>query len=207
MTASDQADTLNNANAADAAAQTTRDSNPASGAADQAAGKSDANALSALETQLAAAKKEAADNYDRYVRLAADMENLRRRTVREKEELRQFAAGRVLEDLLPVLDNLALGLTAAKAPNADLKGLIGGISMVQDQLKNALSGHGLKEINPAGQTFDPNLHESIASQPSAEVPEGAVVQVVRTGYSLNGRLLRPASVVVSGGAAKGEATN
>ena len=158
-----------------------------------------------FSAELAAAKKEAADNYDRYVRSVADMDNFRRRTVREKEELRQFAASKVLEDLLPVLDNLSLGLAAAKAPNADLKTLVGGIGMVAEQLKASLSGHGLKEINPLGQPFDPNLHEAISQQPSAEIAEGSVVTVVRTGYSLNGRLLRPASVIVSTGAAATEA--
>jgi molecular chaperone GrpE len=154
-----------------------------------------------LAAQLAAAKKEAADNYDRYVRSVADLDNHRRRTIREKEELRQFAASRVLEDLLPVLDNLGLGLAAAKAPNADLKTLVGGISMVAEQLKASLANHGLKEVNPAGQAFDPNLHEAISQQPSAEVAEGSVVTVVRTGFTLNGRLLRPASVIVSTGPA------
>ena len=150
---------------------------------------------------LAAAKKEAADNYDRYVRSVADLENHRRRTIREKEELRQFAASRVLEDLLPVLDNLGLGLAAAKAPNADLKTLVGGIGMVADQLKNSLANHGLKEINPLGVSFDPNLHEAISQQPSADVAEGCVATVVRVGFTLNGRLLRPASVIVSTGPA------
>jgi molecular chaperone GrpE len=157
-----------------------------------------------LSDQLAAAKKEAADNYDRYVRSVADLDNHRRRTIREKEELRQFAASRVLEDLLPVLDNLGLGLAAAKAPNADLKTLVGGISMVADQLKASLANHGLKEINPVGQAFDPNLHEAISQQPSADVAEGSVIIVVRTGYTLNGRLLRPASVIVSSGPAANE---
>jgi len=148
---------------------------------------------------LAAAKKEAADNYERYLRVAADLENFRRRAVREKEELRLFATSRVLEDLLPVLDNLALGLAAAKQPNADLKTLIGGVEMVLQQFKTALAGHGLKEIHPSGQAFDPHLHESISHQPSADVKPEHVLTVVRTGYSLNGRLLRPASVVVSSG--------
>jgi molecular chaperone GrpE len=151
---------------------------------------------------LAAAKKEATENYDRYLRSVADLENFRRRTMREKDELRQYAASRVLEELLPVMDNLALGLAAAKQPGADLKMLSGGMDMVLAQLKTALSNHGLKEINPVGQPFDANLHEAISAQPSAEVAEGRVLNVVRTGYSLNGRLLRPASVVVSSGAAK-----
>jgi molecular chaperone GrpE len=118
---------------------------------------------------LAAARKEAADNYDRYLRAVADLENFRRRTVREKEELRLFAASRLLEDLLPALDNLALGLAAAKQPNADLKALAGGVELVQQQLKGALAAHGLKEINPLGQPFDPHQHEAISHQPSADV--------------------------------------
>ncbi len=138
---------------------------------------------------------------DRYLRAVADLENFRKRTVREKEELRLFAASRVLEDLLPALDNLALGLAAAKQPNADLKTLIGGVDMVAQQLKGALAGHGLKEINPVGLPFDPHQHDAMSHQDSDKVPAEHVVSVVRSGYTLNGRLLRPASVVVSNGPA------
>jgi molecular chaperone GrpE len=152
-----------------------------------------------LAAQLAAAKKEAADNYDRFMRTAADLENLRKRTLREKEELRLFSASRVLEDLLPVMDNLALGLTAAKQSNADLKTLTGGVDMVLTQFKSALGNHGLKEIHPAGQPFDPHQHEALSHAPSPEVKAEHVLTVIRTGYSLNGRLLRPASVIVSSG--------
>lgn len=148
---------------------------------------------------LEAAKKEAAANHDRYLRAVADLENFRRRTVREKEELRLFAASRLLEDLLPALDNLSLGLAAAKQPNADLKALAGGVELVQQQLKGALASHGLKEINPEGQPFDPHQHEAISHAPSKDVKAEHVLTVVRTGYILNGRLLRPASVVVSSG--------
>jgi len=155
---------------------------------------------------LAAAKKEAADNYERYLRTVADLENFRKRATREKDELRQFATARVLEDLLPVLDNLGLGLAAAKQPGADAKAVVGGVELVLTQLKGTLANHGLKEINPAGQPFDANLHESLSAQPSADVPEGSVLAVIRTGFSLNGRLLRPASVVLSSGAPKSEAT-
>lgn len=157
------------------------------------------------DAALAAAKKEAADNYERYLRSVADLENFRRRTVKEKDELRQFGTKNVLEDLLPVMDNLALGIAAAKQPNADLKSLTSGVEMVLNQFKSALSGHGLKEIAAAGQPFDANFHESLSAQPSADVPEGHVLNVVRTGYTLNGRLLRAASVVVSSGPAKADA--
>ena len=155
------------------------------------------------EAQLAAAKQEAAASYDRYTRAVADLENFRKRTLREKEELRLFAVSGLMEDVVPILDNLGRSLAAAQQ-QADAKAIVDGVAMTMEQFKTALSRHGLKEINPAGQRFDPNFHECIAHQPSAEVAEENVMQVVRLGYSLNGRLLRPASVIVSSGAA-GEA--
>jgi molecular chaperone GrpE len=129
-----------------------------------------------VEDALTTAKAEAAANYDKFMRATADLENFRRRTVREKDELRQLATARVVEDILPALDNLALGLAAAKQPNADLKSLVGGIDMVLAQLRSALANHGLKEINPAGQPFDPHQHESISHQPSADVKEEHVLR-------------------------------
>jgi len=163
-----------------------------------------AEAPSSLEEQLTTAKAEAAAHYDRYVRAVADHENFRKRTAREKDELRQYAISRVLEDLLPVLDNLGLGLAAARQPNADLKSLVEGMGMVQSQLKSTLEQNGLKELNPAGMDFDAHQHEALSQMPSEEVPEGKVITVVRTGYLLNSRLLRPAAVIVSSGAAKPE---
>jgi molecular chaperone GrpE len=154
---------------------------------------------------LEAAKKEAAANYDRYMRAVADLENFRKRTLREKDELRQFATANVVEDIIPILDNLGLGLVAAKQ-QTDVKAIVDGIGLVLEQFKGTLGRHGLKEINPQGQPFDPNQHDCISHQPSPDVPAEKVSQVVRLGYSLNGRLLRPASVVVSSGPAKaGEA--
>ena len=150
------------------------------------------------EEQLAAAKKEAAAAQDRYLRAVADWENFRKRTVREKDELRQFALSGVMEDLIPILDNLGLGLAAARQP-ADGKAIIEGLGHVLDQFKSTLSRHGLKEVYPAGAAFDPHQHECIAHQPSPEVAAEKVVQVVRSGYTLNGRLLRPASVIISSG--------
>jgi molecular chaperone GrpE len=161
------------------------------------------SAAPASADALAAAQKEAATHREHYVRAMADLENFRRRTMREKDELRQFAASRVLEDLLPVMDTLSLGLAAARAPGADPATIVGGIEMVLAHLKTTLANHGLKEIDPAGATFDANFHEALSAQPSDDVPEGGVLSVIRTGFSLNGRLLRPASVVVSSGPANG----
>jgi molecular chaperone GrpE len=162
-------------------------------------------AAASLAEQLAAAKKEAAENYDRYIRSVADLENFRRRSVREKDELRQFAASRLLEDLLPALDNLALALASARQPKAEMKALAGGVDLVQQQLKAALASHGLKEINPLGEAFDPHQHEAISHEPGGDVKAEHILRVVRTGYVLNGRLLRPASVVVASGMPAGRA--
>ena len=155
-----------------------------------------------LEEQLVAAKKAAADNYDHYLRAVADLENYRRRVTREKDELRQHAAVNLLQHLLPVLDTLQLSLAAARQ-QTDAKTITDGVAMVLEQFRGVLSRHGLKEVNPVGQKFDPHLHESLSHQPSPEVPEEHVLQVVRTGYTLHGRLLRAASVILSSGPAKG----
>ncbi len=166
------------------------------GAAEQAE-----SAEPTLEDLLEKARQDAAASREAHLRAVADLENFRRRTARERDDLRAYAAASVVEELMPVLDNLGFALAAAKAPNAELKSLADGVEMVANQFKSALGNHGLKEVNPAGEAFDPNLHEALSQQPSDEVAEGHVLQVIRVGYTLNGRLLRPASVIVSGGPA------
>ncbi len=160
-----------------------------------------APAEAALADMLAAAQKEAAANNERYLRAVADLENYRKRAMREKDEVRQYGTAAVMEDLIPILDNLGLGLAAAQQ-QTDTKAIVDGVALVLEQFKTTLDRHGLKEVNPAGQAFDPNLHECISHQPSPGVAEEHVMQVVRLGYTLNGRLLRPASVVVSSGPEK-----
>jgi molecular chaperone GrpE len=154
-----------------------------------------------LEEQVAAARQEAAVNYDRYLRAVADLENYRRRAAREKDELRLSANANLMMHLLPVADSLQLAVNAAR-PEAAAKMIADGVAIALEQFKGVLSRHGLKELNPVGQKFDPHQHEPLAHQPSAEVPEEHVLQVVRVGYSLHGRVLRPASVILSGGPEK-----
>ena len=156
-----------------------------------------------MDEQLAAAKKEAVANQERYLRAVADLENYRKRMLREKDELRQYAAANVVEDIIPILDNLSLGMAAAKQQK-DVKAIVEGVSLVLEQFKSTLARHGLKEVNPVDLPFDHNLHESISHQSSATVPAENVLQVVRMGYTLNGRLLRPAAVIVSSGVAPAE---
>lgn len=153
------------------------------------------------EQELAKLRKESSDNHDRYLRALADLENFRRRTAREKEDIRKYALGSFFEDFISILDSLYLGMDAA-SKHTEAQGMLDGFNMVFEQLKSLLGQHGLEEVNPQGQEFDPNFHDCFAQQPSDVVAEGAVLQVIRRGYSLNGRLLRPASVIVSSGAAE-----
>lgn len=140
----------------------------------------------------------------RYLRAVADMENYRKRMAREKQEILRAAAADVVESLLPVLDNMKLGLQAADN-HPEAKDVTVGFKMVDDQLKRLLAEQGLEELLPDGEAFDPNLHECIAHQPSEAVAEDHVIQTVRAGFRLNERLLRAASVIVSSGPAKEEA--
>ncbi len=157
---------------------------------------------SALLAQLDAALADSAKYKDQVLRSMADLDNFRRRAARDKEDTRRAAAAALLEDLLPALDNLRLGLQSAMQAHTEAQAVIDGIKLIADQLRSVLANHGLKEIDPIGQPFDAKFHESVAQQPSATVPADYVLQVLRPGYLLNDRLLRAASVVVSSGPAK-----
>ena len=135
---------------------------------------------------------------DQTLRDRADLENTRKRLQREKEDAVRYANTRLLETLLPILDNFELGMTEAKRTTEGGAVLI-GMSMVQKQLENFLTESGLQSIEATGQKFDPNLHEALGEEASNEVPEGQVIRVQRKGYKLKDRLIRPASVFVSKG--------
>ena len=135
---------------------------------------------------------------DSYARALADFDNYRRRAAREKEEIRKFANQNLLEDIIPMLDNLGIGLTTAeKHPEATP--VTEGFKMIANQLKNVLEQHGLREINPIGEPFDPNAHESVSQVPHETIPDHHVATVLRIGYRLHDRLVRPASVILSTG--------
>lgn len=139
------------------------------------------------------------EHWDRLLRISADFDNFKKRATREKQEAIKYANESLLEKLIPVLDNFEMALTAAKAaPAGDgSQSVVAGVTMIQQQLKTALSDFGLEEIDATGQVFDPNFHEAVSQMPSAEVPEGHVLQQIRKGYKLKERLLRPATVVVA----------
>ena len=144
---------------------------------------------------LAAAETRADENWDRYVRAAAELENVRKRASRDVENARKFALERFGKELLTVRDTLEMGLAAAD--NATVESLIEGKNATLKLLTTVMSQFGIEEIDPAGEPFDPEFHEAISVQPSDTVEPGSVMTVVQKGYSLNGRLLRPAMVIVA----------
>lgn len=137
---------------------------------------------------------------DLALRSQADFDNYKKRAAREKEEAIKYANASLLERLIAIVDNFELGLTAARG-EGEASPIYSGMSMVFKQLSDFLADNGLQPIDAEGQKFDPNLHEAIAHEPSAEVPEGTVIRQTRRGYRLKERLLRPSSVVVSSGSA------
>jgi molecular chaperone GrpE len=150
--------------------------------------------LEELKTRAAKAD----ENWDRFLRTAADFDNYKKRAAREKQDALKFANEGLLQKLIPVLDNFDMALASAQngAPEVT-SSLRTGIGMIYQQLRTALAEAGLEEVEAAGKPFDPNLHEAVSQQETAQAPEGQVVQQLRKGYRLRERLLRPASVVVA----------
>lgn len=157
-------------------------------------------ATPAADPRLAELEAEVARLRDAVLRAQADQQNQARRHQRDLVDLRKFAASPVIEDILPALDSLRIGLESAST-QASAAAVATGFAMAVQQLRSALSSHGLVEVEATGQTFDPSRHEALSQEASDSVAEGNVVRVLRSGWMLNDRLLRPAGVVVSKGPA------
>jgi len=156
---------------------------------EEAAAQSIVQDLDQLQQQLE-------ESRERQLRLQADWENYRKRARRELEDERRYANQYLLRDLLPVLDNIRRAMTAAeKAPETG--GLLDGFKMVAQQLENVLAQHECRKIDALHKPFDPNFHEAITQQPSADFPPNTVLLVVQDGYQLHDRVVRPAQVIVS----------
>ena len=154
------------------------------------------------DDEIIALKDEVAASKDRLLRLAAEMENLRKRTEREKAEATLYAASNFARDLLTVADNLGRALQALPEEERDHAGtieknLIIGVEATERELHNVFQRHGIKKINTVGHKFDPNFHQAIFEVPTAEKPPGIVMQEMQAGYQVGDRCLRPAMVGVS----------
>jgi len=135
------------------------------------------------------------ENWEKYLRAAAELENVRKRAARDVENAHKFALERFALELLAVRDSLEMGLAAGE--DADIESLRQGKEATLKQLVTVLERFGVEELDPQGEPFDPSMHEAMTMQPSADVEPGSVVSVFQKGYALNGRLLRPARVVVA----------
>jgi molecular chaperone GrpE len=147
-----------------------------------------------LKVELAAAEERAKNHWEQYLRALADVDNVRKRAAKDLETTRQFAIEKFAQDLIAVKDTLELGIQ--NASKADVASLIEGKEATLRLLAKAFEKAQIEEINPEGAAFNPELHEAMMAQPSESEP-GTVLAVIQKGYQLNGRLLRPARVVVS----------
>ena len=148
-----------------------------------------------VEAALAAAEAKATENRNNYLRAVAEMDNFRKRSEREIDNARKFAIERFAQELVPVGDALEAGINAGAANPGPA--LLEGAQATLRQLHRAFDKGGIKIIDPQGQPFDPEWHEAMAVKETAEQAANTVVSVIQKGYSLNGRLLRPARVIVS----------
>jgi molecular chaperone GrpE len=146
-------------------------------------------------SELEIAKAKADENWDRYLRTAAELENVRKRASKDVENAHRYALERFGKGLLVVKDSLEMGLSAAGS--ASVESLLEGTEATLKILGSTMQQFGIEELDPAGEPFDPSLHEAISMQPADDAEPGSVLTVVQKGYSLNGRLLRPAMVIVA----------
>ena len=149
-----------------------------------------------LEEALSAAEQELARHRDAMLRMQAEMENLRKRLLRDVERSRKFALERIMKDLLDVRDSMERGLEAADE-SATVESLREGQQLTLRMLTKVLENHDLEVIDPKGQSFDPELHEAMTVMPAGDVDENTVIEVLQKGFRLHDRLIRPARVVVS----------
>lgn len=147
-----------------------------------------------LETQLEKAQAKATENWEQYLRAVAEMDNLRRRNTKDVENAHKFGMEKFVNELLPVVDGLGMGLAAEGASAESLRE---GMVLTMNMIEKMMEKLGIDEINPVNEPFDAAKHQAMSMQPSADVEPNMVIAVMQKGYSLNERLIRPAMVMVS----------
>ena len=147
-----------------------------------------------LEAQLEKAQTKATENWEQYLRAVAEMDNLRRRNTKDVENAHKFGTEKFVNELLPVVDGLGMGLAVEDASAESLReGMVLTMSMIEKMMEKL----GIEEIDPVNEKFDAEKHQAMSMQPSADVEPNTVIAVMQKGYSLNERLIRPAMVMVS----------
>jgi len=151
-----------------------------------------------LQAALDEARAKAEENWNNLVRLQAEMDNLRKRTTRDIEHAHKYALEKFVNELLPVIDSLELGISAAEDSSGDEAGsLREGMELTLKKFQDVMSKFGVEPINPQGEKFNPEMHEAVSMQESNEYESNTVMSVVQKGYTLNDRLVRAAMVVVA----------
>lgn len=160
-----------------------------------------------VEDVMDALVKESAEHKDRWLRTLAEMDNLRKRTEREVADARTYGVTAFARDILAVADNMQRAMQALddelrEKAEPGVKALLDGVELTERELLNVLEKHGVRKIEPMGEKFDPNFHQAMYEVPDSSVPSGTVVQVVQPGYTIGGRVLRPALVAIAKGGPK-----
>lgn len=153
--------------------------------------------IAQLEAALLVSEERVKEQQDSVLRARAEVENMRRRSEQEVDKARKFALSRFAEELLPVIDNLERAIQAADGEVEAIKPLLEGVELTHKTFVDTIAKFGLKEINPHGEAFNPEFHQAMSIQESAEHEPSTVMFVMQKGYELNGRVLRPAMVMVS----------
>src|SRR5699024_635396 len=183
------------------------DEQPAAAATDTSAAQPDADVQSedvaALREALQQAEEEAEQNRDQALRAAAEADNVRKRAQRDVDAARKFALEKFVIELLGVRDSLDMGLKASEEQGADADKLAEGMELTGRMLATAMEKFGVEQVNPEGETFDPEQHEAVSMQETDAQGPNTVVSVMQKGYTLNGRVLRAAMVVVAKAPADG----
>ena len=150
-----------------------------------------------IEQQLEQAHATIKDYWDQIIRLKAEMENNRKRAGRDIENAHKYALRNFAESLLPIVDSMEMGQQAAEADNASLSSIVEGTQMAMSMFVQVLEKHGLKQIDPLGEPFDPEQHQAISMVEDKKAKPNSVIKVMQKGFLLNDRLVRPAMVVVA----------
>ena len=153
--------------------------------------------IAQLEAALLSSEERVKEQQDSVLRAKAEVENMRRRSEQEIDKARKYALNRFAEELLPVIDNLERAIQAADTENEAIKPLLEGVELTHKTFADVIGKFGLKVINPEGEAFNPELHQAMSIQESADHEPNTVMFVMQKGYELNGRLIRPAMVMVS----------
>lgn len=149
--------------------------------------------VEATETEEDVQAKAEAEESERYMRLMAEFQNFKKRAVKEKTDIHAYANEKLMNELLPVLDNFERAL---ETKTEETESYAKGMELIFEQMKTALANHGLKEIVALGENFDPNMHSAVMTEESEEYESGKVSKVLQKGYELNGRVIRPSMVAV-----------